>query len=73
MFAIDVHQVDGELHKEGVDRFAGDDPETGAGLEMGMLQQAGAALLTGVGEVDGVAEYGTASLIARQNFQMVEL
>ena len=73
MFAIDVHQVDGELHEEGVDRFARHDPQSRAGIEMRVLEESGAALLAGVGEIDRVAQHCAAGLIAHQDFQTLEL
>ncbi len=64
LLAIDVHQIDGELHEEGVDRLAGHDPKSRARVEMSMLEEARAPLGTRVGELHGVAEHGTASSIA---------
>ena len=66
---IQVDQVDRELHEERVDRFAGHNPQSRAGLQAGMLQQSDPAFLTGVGNFNGFTQRGVASQIPYEYLQ----
>ena len=61
---IDEDQIDGELHEEGVNRKARNDPQTFAGIEALMLQEADVAFVTGIGHGNGVTQHCAASFVA---------
>lgn len=64
VFAIEIDEIDGELHGEGVDGFAGDDPEALAGAQAGAAEQAFAAARGGAGKFYVVANLGVAGGVA---------
>jgi len=70
---VDEDEVDRELHEEGVNRQAGDDPEAFAFLETGMLEQTDVALTAGVGDRDGIAQQGAAGLVTHVDEQSSRL
>lgn len=69
MFAVDVNHIDGKLHKEHVDGFAGNDPEALSAFQTAMFQQARFAGAAGFGNVDGIAEERRARDVADLKFQ----
>ena len=62
-FLVEVDQVYRKLHKEGVNRFAGDDPQTIARFQPYVLQEAGTSLGAGVRDVNGIPQDGVSGLI----------
>ncbi len=60
---VEKHHVDRELHREGVDPLARNDPQAFARLQASVLQQAGAALGAGVGDVGTVRQFPIPSQI----------
>ena len=64
LLLIEVNKVDGELHEEGVDRFTRRNPKAFASAELGLFQQARAALGAAIGYVCRGSECGVAGLVA---------
>ena len=69
LFLVDINQIDGELHEEGMDRFARLDPQPFPGRKTGMLEQAGTPFLTRVRNIHSLAENGIAGQVAHGYFQ----
>jgi len=67
---IQVHEIDRKLHKEGMDRFAGNDPQAVSRFQFGVLQQPGPPLRTGICHLRAVCEHSPASVVPHQNFQV---
>ena len=59
--AIDVHEVDGEFHEEGMDGATGHNPESSSGGEAGTPEQALVASGGGIGDFQTGHEFGAAS------------
>ena len=53
---VEIDQIEGELHKEGMNALARCDPEPFSDTQMGVFQQSGSALRAGVSHIDGVPE-----------------
>jgi peptide-methionine (S)-S-oxide reductase len=68
-FCRQEHDVDRELHPEAVNPLAGDDPESLAGRETLVLQQAGAACCAGIGDIGAVGQQGIFGLIRDAELQ----
>jgi hypothetical protein len=66
---IDVDQVNREFHKESVDGFAGLNPESFAGVQTLMLEQAGTPLGAGVRHIGGFRQDGLPRLVPNHDFQ----
>ena len=66
---VEVDQVDRKLHEERMNRFAGDDPQTVAGFQAFVFEQADTPLFTGVRDFHGRAQHGVAGLIPHEYFQ----
>ena len=66
---IEIHEVDRKFHEERVDRFTRSDPETLAGVEFGVLEQAGTPLGAGIGNVGMSSEHRAAGQIAYLDWQ----
>jgi hypothetical protein len=64
MLAVQIHEVDGEAHAEGVHGFAGKYPQALAGSEPFAAQQALSALFAFVGDFRAVGQYRLASEVA---------
>ena len=60
LFFVDVDKIEREFHEEGVDAFAGDDPQAFTCSQFGVFQETRRALLAGIGYVYVVAEDGAA-------------
>jgi hypothetical protein len=58
--AVNVNEVDGELHPEGVDRFAGHDPKASAWRQALAPEEALASFGTRVGLLEAGGEHGFA-------------
>src|SRR5581483_12472354 len=71
MLAIQERHIDRKLHREGVDPLARHDPQTLAGRETGVFQQARTAFRTGIGDLGAVGQHAAACQIGyaelRQN------
>jgi serine/threonine protein kinase len=65
---VEVHQVYRKLHEEGVDRFAGDNPQAFAGVQPLVLEQAGPPFFAGIRHIRSFGENGTAGMIPHQYF-----
>jgi hypothetical protein len=61
--AIEEHDIDRELHGKGVDAFARNNPQSLAGSQALVLQQTGATLGAGVGNIGPIGQDPPASLI----------
>jgi hypothetical protein len=59
LFLIQEYDVDGKFHAEGMNALGGCDPEAFAGIEFGVLQQAGAAFGAGVGDIGAIGQYAS--------------
>ena len=66
---VEVNQVYRKLHEKRVNGLAGHDPQTRAGLQPYMLEQADTALLASVRDFHSFAEDGAAGMIPYQYFQ----
>ena len=69
LISVKVHEIDRELHEEGMNRLAGGDPQSFTWRETVMLEQAGTALGAGVGHFRPGGQHGIAGLIADADFQ----
>ena len=67
---IEIHQVDGKLHEEGVDRFAGADPQPFARFQALVFEQAGPPFRAGVRYIGGRGQDGIASLVGNAGGQV---
>jgi hypothetical protein len=63
LIAIQVDKINRKLHPNGMDGFAGDDPQTFAGSESRSTQQTFSARSSIVGHVDAVCEFCSTSHI----------
>jgi hypothetical protein len=58
---IEIDEIDGELHAEGVHSFARHNPEALTTSQSGPAQQAFPAALAAVCQLDSVSDFGLAS------------
>src|SRR5215467_11024664 len=65
-----VDKVDGKLHEERVDRFAGHDPQPRTGFQPFMTEQTDTPLRARIRKIHGISEDGIAGLIPYQDFQV---
>ena len=68
-FLVEKQHVDGELHADGVNSLARDDPESFARFKLAVFQQTGFALGTGVGNPGAVGQRGATRGVADTQFR----
>ena len=69
LLLIQVDQIDRKPHEEGVDGFAGDDPESVAGVELLVTEESDVALGAGIGYGSGAGEDGIPREVADEDFR----
>ena len=69
VLAVQVYQVNRELHKEGVDGLAGLNPQSFARSKPGVFEQAGPPLGARIGDIASFRQNGGACFISYQDLQ----
>ncbi len=67
LLLVEINEVDRELHEEGMNGFAGYDPQTLPRLQPLVFEQSDAALGAGIGGVRRVGKHGVAGEIANED------
>ena len=67
--AIEINQIDGELHKKGVDRLARDDPQALALLQAPVLEETGTARRAVAGHTDTLPQNRVSGVIPHSDGQ----
>src|SRR5262249_53253776 len=69
LLSVKIHDVDGKLHPEAMDRFARGDPQTGARGQPAMLQQARPPLRAGIRHFGRFSQNGAAITVPNLDSQ----